>query len=53
MLLVKLHPVSQVVQGCWVRQVVYEETEVRVLEIAGNETSEAFLSSRVPELQAI
>lgn len=53
MLVVEFQPLGEVVEGGGIGEVVDEEAEVGVLEVAGDEATEAFLPSSVPELKAV
>lgn len=53
MFAVQLLPDGQVLQTFGIVNIVDQQTKVGVLEIAGDQTSKALLSSRVPQLQTI
>lgn len=53
MLIVEFHPLEEVFEGLEVGDIVDQDAEVGVLEVAGNEALKAFLASCVPELQAV
>lgn len=52
-LVVEFHPLEEVFEGLEVGEVIDEEAEVGILEVAGDETLEALLASCIPELEAV
>ena len=52
-LVVEFEPCGAVLEGLRIGEVVDEEAEIGVFEVAGNEAFEAFLAGSIPELNAV